>query len=184
MKKYSRGQYVRRIDKDYCVLDTETTGLSSYYDSIIEIGIIKVRNNEIVAEYNQLINPGRRLSGIITHITGITDAMLVGQPTISEVRDDVLRFIGNDLIVGHNTYFDMQFMANCLEHDFENEYADTLQFARKLYPEFENHKLETLVRKLDLPVNGHRALLDCRSTKALFDCMVKKMRSEGMLTGE
>lgn len=57
MEKYNRGYYVRKVDKDYCVLDTETTGLSAYVDRIIEIGIIKVRDNVIVAEYDQLINP-------------------------------------------------------------------------------------------------------------------------------
>lgn len=184
MEKYNRGYYVRKVDKDYCVLDTETTGLSAYVDRIIEIGIIKVRDNVIVAEYDQLINPECELDEEIARLTGITNEMLVGQPTISEVRSDVLKFMGNDLIVGHNTYFDMQFMANGLEHDFDNEYIDTLQFARKLYPDFENHKLETLVRRLDLPANGHRALLDCRSTKALLDCMVKKMQNEGMMTEE
>ena len=47
--------YIHEIVDDYCVIDTETTGLSAYYDQIIEIGILKVRNNEIVDKYSQLI---------------------------------------------------------------------------------------------------------------------------------
>ena len=42
---------------DYCVLDTETTGLSAYYDEVIEIGILKVRSGDVADRYEQLIRP-------------------------------------------------------------------------------------------------------------------------------
>lgn len=57
---------------DYCVLDTETTGLSSYYDEIIEVGVLRVRNNEIVEKYSQLIKPKYEVDDFITSLTGIT----------------------------------------------------------------------------------------------------------------
>lgn len=178
MEKRNRGIYTRRIQSDYCIIDTETTGLSAYYDCIIEVAILRVRNNEVVAEYNQLINPERELPPFITNLTGITNDMLKEQPTIQEIKDAVLTFIGDDFIVGHNTNFDMQFLANGLEHDFTNEYMDTLQFAKKLYPESDGHSLSALTYYLDIPSNGHRALKDCISTKALYDLMMKKMENE------
>ena len=58
--------YTRQIIDDYCVLDTETTGLSAYYDEIIEIGIIRVRNNHIVDKYSQLIKPEYEINEFIT----------------------------------------------------------------------------------------------------------------------
>lgn len=180
MKKYHRGNYVHKISKDYCLLDTETTGLSAYFDSVIEIGILKVRDNIVVAEYNQLIDPECELDPYITELTGITQEMLEGQPTISAVKDEVLTFIGDDLVVGHNTNFDMRFLANGFHYDFPNEYSDTLQFAKKLYPEFPSHSLEALAYQLKLPVGGHRSLSDCKSTKALLDCMVTKMLDANM----
>lgn len=131
MEKYHRGNYVRKISKNYCVLDTETTGLSAYFDSVIEIGILKVRDNIVIAEYSQLIDPECELDPYITNLTGITQEMLEGQPTISAVKDEVLAFIGDDLVVGHNTNFDMQFLANGFCYDFPNEYMDTLPFAKK-----------------------------------------------------
>ncbi len=180
MEKFHRGNYVRKIGCDYCVIDTETTGLSAYYDSVIEIGILKVRNNIVVSEYTQLIDPECELDPYITRLTGITDDMLAGKPKIFEVKEEVLAFIGDDLIVGHNTNFDMQFLANGFCYDFPNEYMDTLQFAKKLYPTFEAHNLPTLTYLLNLPAGGHRALSDTKSTKALFDCMVKKMQEENL----
>lgn len=64
--------YIKKIIDDYCVLDTETTGLSAYYDEIIEIGILRVRNNEIVDQYSQLIQPESPIDSFITSLTGIT----------------------------------------------------------------------------------------------------------------
>ena len=43
--------YVKKIVSDYCVLDTETTGLSAYYDEVIEIGILKVRSGDVTDRY-------------------------------------------------------------------------------------------------------------------------------------
>lgn len=180
MEKYNRGQYVHKIATDYCVLDTETTGLSPYYDSIIEIGILRIRNNSVVAEYQQLINPQCELDPYISNLTGITPDMLDNQPTIDMLKNEILSFIGNDLIVGHNTHFDMQFLANELSHNFSNEYIDTCQLAKKVYPQFPTHSLTILSQQLNLPIGGHRALNDCKTTKALLDSILDEMNQKSL----
>ena len=38
-------------------IDVETTGLRANYDRIIEIGIVRVEDNQIVKTYQSLINP-------------------------------------------------------------------------------------------------------------------------------
>ena len=86
-------KYIRKIIDDYCVLDLETTGFSPNYDSIIEIGIIKVRGNEIVDKYNSLIDPGFLVDDYITSITGITNEMLKGKPKIIDLKD--IPLVGN-----------------------------------------------------------------------------------------
>lgn len=93
----SSSNYTKQLIDDYCVLDTETTGLSAYYDEIIEIGILRVRNNEIVDRYDQLIKPNFDIDGFITALTGITNDMLEGMPSIDSVKTDVLSFIGDDI---------------------------------------------------------------------------------------
>ena len=65
---------------DYTVLDLEMTGLSVKKDKIIEIGAIKVRNNEIVDTYKSFINPHVKLSKKIIDLTGIDDSMLSTAP--------------------------------------------------------------------------------------------------------
>lgn len=84
--------YVKKIVSDYCVLDTETTGLSAYYDEVIEIGILKVRSGDVTDRYEQLIRPKYEIDGFITSLTGITNEMVADKPPIEDVKGDVLAF--------------------------------------------------------------------------------------------
>lgn len=170
-----RGHYVKKIIQDYCVVDIETTGLSYQNDTIIEIGIIKVRNGEIVEKYSQLINPHRSISAFITQLTGISNAMVRQQPTLEEIKNTVKTFIGNDVIIGHNTSFDLSFIANQMEWDIENEYMDTLQFSRKVYPQLKHYRLTDMVEFLNLSQNEHRSLADCIATYELYEHLKHKI---------
>ena len=172
--------YIHEIVDDYCVIDTETTGLSAYYDQIIEIGILKVRNNEIVDKYSQLIKPDYEISSFISSLTGITNEMLRDKPKIEAVKSKVLEFIADDIIIGHNTSFDLRFLKAGFDCDLENKYMDTMQFARKLYPELKHHRLSDLTAYLDLYNNEHRALADCIATKKLYDAMKNKMHAKNL----
>ncbi len=172
--------YVRRIIDDYCVLDTETTGLSAYYDEIIEVGIIRVRNNVIVDQYSQLIHPENPIDGFITSLTGITNEMVSNMPRIEEVKADILSFIGEDIIIGHNTSFDMRFLEESFGEPLPNMYMDTMQFARKVYPELKHHRLSDLCDYLSLTTNSHRSLADCITTKELYDAIKAKMESDNL----
>jgi len=78
--------YIRKIVDDYCVLDTETTGFSVYYNEVIEIGILRVRNNEIVDKYETLIKPEIEIDEYITALTGISNDMVKDKPKISEIN--------------------------------------------------------------------------------------------------
>lgn len=173
-------KYTRKIINDYCVLDLETTGLSFDYDEIIEIGILKIRDNKIIDTFSQLVKPHREIDGFITELTGITQEMLNDKPSFHDIKNDVLGFINGDLIVGHNTYFDKNFLENGVGHELDNEYIDTLQFSRKIYPELKSHRLEDMVNFLSLSSNEHRALEDCISTKELYDCIKKEMDQKNL----
>ena len=173
-------KYVRKIIDNYCVLDLETTGLSPNYDSIIEIGIIKVKENKIVDKYNSLINPGFLINEYITSITGITNEMLKGKPKIIDLKKEVLNFIGNDVLVGHNISFDVSFLQKEFNEELKNEYIDTLQFCRKLFKELSHHRLTDMSNYLEISRNEHRSMSDCLCTKELYDCIKEKMKNNGL----
>lgn len=172
--------YIHEIIDDYCVVDTETTGLSAYYDEIIEIGILKIRDNQIVDQYEQLIHPVYEIDSFITELTGITNEMVAGMPEIQDVKDEVLSFIGDDVIIGHNTSFDLRFLNAGFQTELQNKYMDTMQFARKVYPELSHHRLSDLTKHLNLHTNMHRSLADCISTKELYDAIKEKMITDGL----
>lgn len=172
--------YTKQIIDDYCVLDTETTGLSVYYDEIIEIGILRVRDNAILDRYSQLIQPEYEIDDFITELTGITNEMVAGMPSIMDVKDAVLSFIGSDIIVGHNTSFDMRFLNAGFNQELSNQYMDTMQFARKLYPELKHHRLSDMTEYLALSNNEHRSIADCISTKELYDAEKALMAKKGL----
>ena len=173
-------KYVRKIIDNYCVLDLETTGLSPNYDSIIEIGIIKVKENKIVDKYNSLINPGFLINEYITSITGITNEMLKGKPKIIDLKKEVLNFIGTDVLVGHNISFDVSFLQKGFNEELKNEYIDTLQFCRKLFKELSHHRLTDMSNYLEISRNEHRSMSDCLCTKELYDFIKEKMKNNGL----
>lgn len=162
------------------MLDTEITGLSAYYDEVIEIGILKVRSGDVTDRYEQLIRPKYEIDGFITSLTGITNEMVTDKPPIEDVKGDVLAFLENDIIVGHNTSFDVRFLAAGFQENINNEYMDTMQFARKLYPDLKHHRLSDMTEYLGLSNNEHRSIADCISTKELYDAEKALMAEKGL----
>ena len=83
------------FDQEYVVYDTETTGLNSGIDQMIEIGAVKVKNNEIIDRFDELIACPTPLPKIITELTNITDEMLVGKDSEENVTIRFLVFCGD-----------------------------------------------------------------------------------------
>lgn len=170
----------RIIKTDYCVIDIETTGLDRTEDKIIEISALKIRNNEIVNKFTQLIKPSIPIPSSATAINGITNKMVENAPTLKETLLRFLQFVGDDVVIGHNVGdFDLQFINNAcqteLGRSFSNDYIDTLLLARGTFNFVSNYKLSTLCRELNINRSEHRAETDCISTKELYD-IIKERR--------
>lgn len=178
-KNIEYGEYIEHgIERneyasDYCVVDIETTGFSSTSNKIIEITALRVREDEIVDTFTSLINPCEDIPCKIQNLTGITNEMVIKAPTIEEVLPKFIDFVANDLIVGHNVKFDLQFiswnMYLLTGKSFVNDFMDTLPLSRRAFPTLTNHKLKTLTQELSLPNSAHRSKADCIATKALYD---------------
>ena len=159
-------------DTPIVVLDVETTGLDTQRDKIIEIGAVKYLNGKEIGEYSQLIDPEMRLPERITEITGITEFMLHGMPTIERCALEFYDFIQGCALAAHNADFDMKFIKRMLaliDIRFDFPVIDTLALARNLYPDAKNHKLGTICKLLDISlVNAHRAVNDARATAIML----------------
>ena len=106
---HSRAERRRKIANTpnrYVVIDLETTGLNPQYDFITEFGAVLVENSEIVDTFEQFVKPKKRIPEEVEDLTGITNEMVSDAPSINIVLPKFLKFIGNDILVGHNIDFD------------------------------------------------------------------------------
>ena len=160
-----RGKNLHKFVDDYVLVDIETTGLSPLIDDIIEIGAIKVKNNKMVEEYNQLININK-------------DEMLKTGKIPEIVLEEFINFVGDSVIIGHNVNFDLSFLCDkCkkyLNYNLNNDYIDTLYLARRLVPNSVNHKLGTLAKLFNISYEGaHRGLKDVEITFEVYNKLRK-----------
>jgi DNA polymerase III epsilon subunit family exonuclease len=164
------------------VLDVETTGASADLgDRVIEIGIARYERGQKVAEYEQLINPLRRIGPGITALTGITPEMCADQPTFAEQFEPMIGILRGAAILGHNVRFDLSFMARefarcrCeIEQMLEKApVLDTVRIARRRFGRGGNG-LQRLARRLGYePPVAHRALADAISTGFVFERLIE-----------
>ena len=160
------------------VLDFETTGLSpACGDRVIEIGAVRIEGGEITGRFQELMNPGRNVSGFIVGLTGISNAMLAEARPCRDVMHEFADFIDGYNLVAHNASFDKGFLDAELRRigrAYTGEFACSMLTARRIYPEAENHKLGTLVRHLNIPTDGdfHRALYDSEMTAQVWLTML------------
>lgn len=150
---------------DFVIFDLETTGFNTESCKIIEFGGILIKNGEVVRDCSILINPLCCVPPKISQLTGITTSMVMQEPTIYDVYDDIVNFIGQNTLVGYNIdNFDMKFLNNiALEIDgqcLKNKTMDILPIMRSKYPS-ERYSLEAMADRIGYEYKAHRALNDC-----------------------
>lgn len=170
-----KGSNMVTFPSDFTVIDVETTGLEPSYCEIIEFAGIRVRDNKIVDTYSTLIKPFWRIDEFIEQLTGITNEMLETAPLPEEIIPKIRNFIGDDILLGHNVNFDVNFLYEAfmaaLDVPASNDFIDTMRIARKALPELSHHRLSDIAEYLNISPNTyHRALSDCQTT---LDCYYK-----------
>ncbi len=173
----------QNIDGEYCVLDLETTGLSFRTEKITEVGIIKIKNGEVVDEFECFVNPEKPIPQEVVEVTHITDEMVKDAETIDKVIPKIIDFIGDSVLVAHNADFDIGFLKhNFAEYGYElnNTYIDTLRLAKVIFPDMKKYKLGMIAEKLGIEVIvAHRALDDVKTLVAVFNVMIEKLKDHG-----
>jgi len=155
----------------------ETTGFNPVTDKIIEIGLVRLTDGEITEKYHTLVNPKQPLGVKIKRLTGLSDQDLADAPELSKVFPEVLNFIGESAIAGHNIDFDLSFLAMARGQPFPNPSYDTLELARFVVPDAFNFRLSTLCSIFSIETGaGHRALDDAIVTARLLSVMIQKLK--------
>lgn len=166
--------------------DTETTGIRSEKDRIIELAAFKPYTNET---FCKLINPGMPIPAEATAVHHITNAMVEESPSFAIIGQEFLDFCGEGavLIAHNNDAFDRPFLEQEYKRNniiFPNFlYVDTLKWARKYRPDLPKHALQFLREAYDIASNqAHRALDDVIVLHEVFSKMIDDLSIETVLS--
>jgi DNA polymerase-3 subunit epsilon len=179
-----------QLAKDsFVCLDCETTGLDTEKDKIIEIAAIKFTFEKTIDKTQSLVNPEIDIPHESWLIHNISNEMVYNKPTIKTVLPDVLKFIGNSIIVGHGIKFDIDIVSNEAKRINtpctikSNRFIDTLRLAR-LYGGSPGNSLEKLREHFNVPNEGaHRAMSDVIVNISVFKHLTTKFQTtESILT--
>lgn len=171
-----KGYSIIDYPDSYTVIDIETTGLSYDYDEIIEISAIKFVNGLETEKFSTLVKPIQEIDDFITKLTGITNEMVKNAPSIESAILDFYNFIKDDILVGYNINFDINFIYdNLLKYNnlfLRNNFVDVYRIVRYNLKELDSHRLKYVAKYYNLPKQSHRALDDCYLCNAIFKNIV------------
>ncbi len=178
-------------DVTFVVVDLETTGGSPDSCGITEIGAVKVRGGEVLAEFQTLVNPGQAVPAFIAVLTGISDAMVATAPKIESALPAFLEFARGAVLVAHNAGFDIGFLrAACVQAGVAwpgHQVLDTVRLARHVVgiDEAPNRKLSSLARLFGSTTTpNHRALDDARATVDVLHGLLARVGNLGITSLE
>lgn len=162
--------------------DTETTGIKTDKDRIIEIAAYDpVRN----ATFEKLINPGVPIPPDATAIHKISDAMVADAPNFAQVAREFVEFCEGDIIlIAHNNdNFDFPMLRNeFVRHQVEFptwKFMDSLKWARRYRGDLPRHTLQFLREIYGIAANNaHRALDDVIVLHQVFQLMTDDLEIE------
>ena len=171
----------------YVVFDVETTGLSAIYNDLIQVAASKMYKGNVIAEFDEFINPGHPLSAFTTELTGITDDHVKNAKPLEQVLQEFQEFCKDTVLVAHNATFDVGFMnANYERHGLpkiSQPVIDTLEFARNLYPEYKRHGLGPLTKRFGVALEHHHmANYDAEATGRLLFIFIKEVAEKHGVT--
>ncbi|MDQ3879976.1 MAG: polyribonucleotide nucleotidyltransferase [Chloroflexota bacterium] len=162
---------------EFVVLDLETTSMKPENGYIVDIAALRLRDGQVVDEFESLVNPGRAIVGHQIH--GIADTDVGDAPTAADVLPRLIEWIGDAPVVAHNVAFDVPFLKRHLPNNvaWEPTFYDTVELASQLYPDAGSYRLADLYFFAFGREHGpaHRAMPDARATAELFAHLTERL---------
>ncbi|MEY2804750.1 MAG: hypothetical protein RL657_2086 [Pseudomonadota bacterium] len=169
------------------ILDTETTGLSTEHDQVIELGMLRFEFNPVSGEvvrileaFDQLEDPGRPIPTESTQVHHITDEMVRGQ----RIDDaSVARFLeGVSVVIAHNAAFDRPFVEERWPVFEDLQWACSLRDIDWSAEGFGSAKLEYLLFTQGVFYEAHRAENDCRALLEVLSRILPTSQKPALLS--
>jgi DNA polymerase-3 subunit epsilon len=168
------------------VVDVETTGgTHERGHRITDFAAVEVLGGEVVDEYKTLVNPGRRIPGMITSLTGITNEMVEGAPYFEHIADDIAERLHGSVFVAHNAPFDWGFVSGELTRTLGDvpqvPRLCTVRMTRRLVPTLRHRNLDVVTRHFGVRVHDrHRAYGDALATARVFIRLLDEAMGRGI----
>lgn len=146
------------LEEDIVILDTETTGLSSRENELIEISAARLSGGRMAERFDTFVHPHQLIPAEITALTGITNAQVAHAPEADEAVRDLAAFVGGAPVVAHNASFDRAFIeAVPGGSDVSELWIDSLALSRIALPRLTSHKLAFIAQVFGCDAVSHRA---------------------------
>tara|TARA_Y100000768_G_C23986783_1_gene689396 strand:- start:2576 stop:4726 length:2151 start_codon:yes stop_codon:yes gene_type:complete len=168
-----RCDYKFNPDQTYCVIDVETTGGRANFHRITEIGVVKIKNGEVIDTFESLINPERSIPIKIQQLTGINNDMVANAPTFDEIKESLMSIFEGSIFVAHNVRFDYSFIQREFKRagiDFTMPTFCTCSQSRKHFKGLKSYSLKNLCREFNIDLTQHhRAMCDAHAAAQILN---------------
>ena len=183
---------------NYVVLDLETTGLDRKADTLLSVGAVRVVKGRIRLGdiFCEMINPDRSIPADSIKIHGITPDQVNDARSAIEVLQDLLPYVGQDILVAHHAGFDMNFLNRIMEKRFgfpmQNLVLDTASLCKQVVLPSDPYginrhegscSLDSLMARFGLEApERHTAFGDALATALIFQRMLAMLEHSGRNT--
>lgn len=155
--------------EEFIIADTETTGCNPMIDRITEIAFYHIKNGCLIKSWSSLINPQQSIPPYVQQLTGISNLLVRGAPSFTDIAHNLFHDFQGKILVAHNAKFDYGFLKNEFKRcgfSYRAKTLCTVKLSRLLFPEENKHSLDAIIHRTAIKVNArHRAMAD---TEALF----------------
>ncbi|MGI9507711.1 MAG: DUF294 nucleotidyltransferase-like domain-containing protein, partial [Geminicoccaceae bacterium] len=171
------------------VLDTETTGLATKTDRIVQIGAVRITAGQLDTEdiFDRLVNPGMAIPKASTAIHGLSDRDVASAGGFADVMPAFADWAGPDLVLGYAIGFDLAVLET--EHRRAGlpweapRSLDVAHLVELVAPSLPSTGLDAAATCLGIQVRDrHQALGDARLAALVYLALLPKLKAKGITT--
>ena len=164
------------LQEPWVALDLETTGLDPDSDEIIEVGLVRFQGATVLDQLSTFVNPIQTLTPFVERYTGITQADVDASPPFGEVASQMLGFVGEAPILGHNLPFLLSFLARRGVR-FRSPAVDVRDLGSLLVLRSPTALADLAAELAVRHEQRHRALTDALTVHGVFVALVDRARA-------
>ncbi|HXD65447.1 MAG TPA: exonuclease domain-containing protein, partial [Solirubrobacteraceae bacterium] len=174
---------------EFMVVDTETNGLAGDDCELTEVGAVLVGGGELHERWSSLCRTSAPLRRGIQRLTGITQSMVDGAPSLEDVLPPLNELLQGRVLVAHNAPFDRRVLGQAFGR-IGLEWPDppvlcTAAMARAMLPLQRRRGLGVLADALGIEVHAvHRALADAETCARVLCSLFPRLCANAATVGD